>query len=121
MFKISHEHPNRIDIEFGGKLNKAQMKVALDEFVSESKNIEHGKMMYRIDGFSLPTLAAIGHELSRLPEVLEVIRKFDRAAVLADMEWVRAASEIEGKLIPGLTIKAFGRSAEIEAEAWLES
>lgn len=121
MFTMTHNSANRIDVEFGGKLNKAQMQTALDEFIRETKNIEHGRMMYRIDGFQLPTLAAIAHELSRLPDLLKVIRKFDRAAVLADKDWVRTASVIEGKLIPGITIKAFERSAEAEAEAWLEN
>ena len=119
MFKINANGPNRVDIEFGGKLDKAQMKAALDEFVSKTTDIEHGRMLYKIDGFEIPTLGAIGHELSRLPELMKVIRKFDRAAVLADKAWVKTASEIEGALIPGLKIKAFGRSAEAEAEAWL--
>ena len=119
MFKIDHNRPNRVDIEFSGKLDKAQMKTALDEFVSQTKNIEHGRMLYRIDDFKLPTLGAIALELSRLPELLKAVRKFDRAAVLADKAWVKTASEIEGALIPGLEIKAFDRSAEAEAEAWL--
>ena len=95
MFKIDHNRPNRIDIEFSGKLDKAQMKTALDEFVSQTKNIEHGRMLYRIDDFKLPTLGAIALELSRLPELLRAVRKFDRAAVLADKAWVKTASEIE--------------------------
>ena len=119
MFKIDHNRPNRVDIEVSGKLDKAQMKTALDEFVSQTKNIEHGRMLYRIDDLKLPTLGAIALELSRLPELLRAVRKFDRAAVLADKAWVKTASEIEGALIPGLEIKAFDRSAEAEAEAWL--
>lgn len=124
MFKINPNGPNgpnRVDIEFGGKLDKAQMKAALDDFVSKTKDIEHGRMLYRIDDFRIPTLGAIAEELSRLPELMKVVRKFDRAAVLADKAWVKTASEIEGALIPGLEIKAFGRSAEAEAEAWLAS
>ncbi len=121
MFKVIPNGPNRLDIEFSGKLNSDQMKLALDEFVSKSKGIEHGKMLYRIDDFEIPTLGAIGIELSRLPELFKVIRRFDRAAVLADKGWVRSVSEIEGALIPGLEIKAFHRNNQAEAEAWLTS
>jgi hypothetical protein len=76
-------------------------------------------MLFRIKGYDLPTLGAIGVELSRLPEAFRFIRKFDRAAVLADKGWVRKASEIEGALMPGLEIKAFDLDEEAEAESWL--
>ncbi len=76
-------------------------------------------MLYRIDDFALPTLGAIGVEMSRLPELFELIGKFDRSAVLAEKKWIQSASELEGALIPGLTIKTF--DLDEEAEAWLES
>lgn len=121
MFKVTPNGPNRVDIDFSGKLNSEDMKLALDEFVSKTKDIEHGKMLYRIDDFAIPTLGAIGVELSRLPELFKLIRKFDRAAVLVDKGWIKKASEVEGALFPGLEIKAFDRNQEAEAEAWLAS
>jgi len=57
------------------------MKVALDELVSKSENIENGKMLYVIIDFQLPTLGAIGIEFSRLPSMFGLMKKFDRAAV----------------------------------------
>lgn len=119
MFQILLNDPNRIDIEFDGKLNSDGMKAALDELVSKAEGIEHGRMLYRIGDFKLPTLGAIGVELSRLPELFRLIRRFDRVAVLADRKWIQNASEIEGALIPGLKIKAFDRDQETEAESWL--
>lgn len=119
MFKVKPNGPNRVDIEFGGKLDSDEMKAALDELISKTKDIEHGKMLYRIEDFNLPTLGAIAVELSRLPELFKLIRKFDRAAVLADKKWVQKASELEGALFPGLEIKAFNRNEEAEAESWL--
>jgi len=119
MFKVVKNGVNRIDIDFSGKLNSDAMKVALDELTSSAKDIEHGRMLYRIRDFDLPTLGAIGVELSRLPEVFRFIRKFDRAAVLTNKNWVKKASEIEGALIPGLEIKAFDLDEEAEAENWL--
>lgn len=119
MFQVVANGPNRIDIEFGGKLDSDDMKVALDELVSKSEGIENGRMFYRINDFELPTLGAIAVEFSRLPEMIKLIRKFDRAAVLADKDWVQKASEIEGALIPGLKIKAFDLDEADEAERWL--
>jgi hypothetical protein len=119
MFKVIENGPNRVDIELSGKLNSDEMRTALDELISKTEGIEHGRMLYRIDDFDLPTLGAIGVELSRLPKLFKLIRKFDRAAVLADKAWLRKASEMEGALIPGLEIKAFERSDVGAAEAWL--
>ena len=119
MFQVSTNGPNRIDITFDGKLDSDEMKVALDELTKCAQGIENGRMLYRVVDFKLPTLGAIAVELSRLPEMFKLIRKFDRAAVLADKDWVQTVSEIEGALIPGLTIKAFDLDETEEAERWL--
>ena len=119
MFRVIPNGPNRIDVEFSGKLDSEEMKAALDELISKTEGFEHGCMLYRIGDFELPTLGAIGVELSRLPELFTLIGKFDRAAVLTGKKWIQNASEIEGALIPGLEIKAFDLDEEAEAEAWL--
>jgi hypothetical protein len=119
MFQVLPNGPNRIDIVFGGKLDSEDMRAALDELFSKSKGIEHGRMLYRVKDFKLPTLGAFAVEFSRLPKLFGLIRKFDRAAVLADQDWVQKASEIEGALIPGLKIKAFDLDEADEAERWL--
>lgn len=119
MFKVLKIGDSRIDIEISGKLDKDEMTAALNEMFASAKDIEHGHMLFRIKDYSLPTLGAMGVEFSRLPEAFRFIKKFDRAAVLADENWVRKVSEIEGALIPGLKIKAFDLSHEAAAENWL--
>ena len=119
MFTVTPNGPNRVDIEFGGKLDSDAMKVALDDLAEKTKDIKNGRMLYRVNDFQFPTLGAIAVEFSRLPKLLSLICKFDRVAVLADKNWVRKASEIEGALIPGLDIKSFNLDQEVEAEAWL--
>lgn len=121
MFKVTPNGKNRLDIELSGKLNTEDMKIALDELVSKSKDIENGKMLYEIIDFNLPSLGAIAIELSRLPSMLGLMKKFDRAAVLTDKTWLKTASELEGLFFPGLVIKAFDRDQKAEAEAWLSS
>ena len=121
MFKIIQNGLNRLDIEMSGKLNAEEMKIALDELVSKSKDIENGKMLYDIIDFHLPSLDAIGIEFSRLPSMFGLMKKFDRAAVLTDKTWLKKISELEGILYHGLEIKAFDRDQKEEAEAWLSS
>jgi len=121
MFTVIQKGTNRLDIELSGKLNSEEMKIALDELVTKSKNIEHGKMLYKIIDFHLPSLGAIGIEFSRLPSMFGLMKKFDRAAVLTDKTWLKKVSELEGALYPGLEIKAFHIDQKAEAEAWLAS
>ena len=119
MFNIIPNGINRLDIELSGKLNTEEMKIALDELVSKSKDIENGKMLYDVIDFHLPSLGAIAVEFSRLPAMFGLMKKFDRAAVLTDKTWLKKVSEFEGSLCPGLEIKAFDRDQKEEAENWL--
>ena len=121
MFKIEPNGPDRLDIELSGKLNSEEMKIALDEILSLSKEIKNGKMLYEIVDFQLPSLGAIAVEFSRLPSLFGLLKHFDRAAVLTDKTWLKNVSEIEGMLFPGLEIKAFNRDQKAVAEAWLNS
>ncbi|MEX2480982.1 MAG: STAS/SEC14 domain-containing protein [Gammaproteobacteria bacterium] len=117
MFKVDRAAPNRLDIAVSGKLNGDEMAVALDELIAAADSIEQGRMLYLISDFNFPSLAAIGVELSRLPALFKLARKFERAAVVADEAWIRTLSEWEGHLFPGLEIRGF-TSVE-EAEDWL--
>lgn len=119
MFKIKPNGPNRLDIELSGKLDAEEMQVALEDLVRQSEGIEHGRMLYDVIDFHLPSLAAIKVEFSRLPEMLRLMKKFDRAAVLSDKAWLKKISELEGLFYPGLAIKAFDRDRKSEAEVWL--
>lgn len=119
MFNVTKTGTNRLDIELSGKLNSKEMHIALDELENKSRELENGLMLYDVIDFHLPSLGAIAIEFSRLPSMFGLIKKFRRAAVLADKNWIKKASEIEGMLIPGLEIKAFDRDQKEEAETWL--
>lgn len=120
MFKIERTGPDRMDIMMSGKLDSEGMRKALDELVERSEGISHGKMLYDVVDYHLPTLGAITIEFARLPKMLGFIRHFSRAAVLTDKAWLKAVSEFEGKLIPGLQIRAFERNERAAADQWLE-
>lgn len=120
MFYVSRIGDSRIDVDFSGKLDGNEMRFALDELMRKSEGISHGRMLFRIGDFDFPTLGAVGVELSRMPQLFRFIRRFDRCAVVCAKEWVRKTSEIEGALIPGMTIKAFDEGQTTEAHQWLE-
>ena len=104
-----------------GKLDSEGMAKALDELVEKSEGIENGKMLYDVIEYKLPTIDAIILEFKRLPKMFDFIKRFRRAAVLSDKIWLKTISELEGKLMPGLEIKAFDREQRAAAELWLES
>ena len=121
MFKVTQRGDNRLDIELSGRLDSDEMKAALDDLIDKSDAIENGKMFYDIIDFNMPSINAIAIELSRLPELFGLIKKYSKVAVLSDTSWIKKASELEGMLIPGLDIKAFDREQRADAEKWLES
>ena len=121
MFKVIQNGKDRLDLEMNGKLNAKEVKIAIDELVNKSKNIENGKMLYDVIDFRFPSPSALALEFSVLPAVFRILRKFDRTAILTDKTWLKKLSELEGLLYPGLKIKAFNRDQRAEAEAWLAS
>jgi hypothetical protein len=121
MLTVSKPSGNRIDIELSGMLDAEAMGVALDNLVAASEGITNGKILYTIQDFEMPTIGAMAAELSRMPKLLGLIRKFDKCAVLCDAAWVRTAAQIEGAVIPSLAIKSFQMHDIAAAEAWLQS
>ncbi|MDH7943746.1 STAS/SEC14 domain-containing protein [Pseudohongiella sp. SYSU M77423] len=121
MFKVERVGPKRLNMEFSGKLDSTEMEMALDEIITHSEGIEDGEMLFEIPEFRFPTPSAMAVEFSRLPAMFRVIRRFNKAAVLADETWVQRVSELEGMLIPWMRIKAFKLSEKPVAEAWLSA
>ena len=57
MFTVQRKGENRLHIELSGKLDTEEMKIALDELVTQSEHIENGKMLYDVIDFHLERLA----------------------------------------------------------------
>lgn len=119
MFKITRTAEDRIEIEISGSIDADDMRSGMDTLIAQSEGISHGRMLYRISDFKMPTLGALGVEFARLPKLFGLIGKFDRCALLCDTAWIRTTAEIEGALIPGLEIKSFDFGDVAAAEAWL--
>jgi len=115
MFKVTKQSNSRVDIEFEGALDADGMRIAMDELLEKSQNVEDGRMLYRIGDFKMPTLGALAVEFSKLPKLFSLLGKYDKCAVLSDTAWIRKATEIEGALIPGIEIKSFALRARSES------
>jgi hypothetical protein len=121
MFEITKPSANRVDISLSGSLDADAMRTALDDLIETSETVKHGRMLYRITDFSMPTFGAIGVEMARLPKLFGLLGKYDKCAVLSDSAWLRKAAVVEGSLFPGLEIRSFEPGEDAAAEAWLES
>ena len=120
MLRISKPSADRLDLELSGALDTKAMQAGLDDLIEQSLDITHGKMLYKVMDFEMPTMGALAVEFRQMPKLLGLISKFDKCAVLSDVAWIRTAAEIEGAVIPSLEIKSFSLSATAAAECWLD-
>jgi hypothetical protein len=120
LLNISKPSVDRVDIALSGALNADTMRLALDQLIQASESVTHGKMLYKISDFEMPTLGAMAVELYRMPKLISLIGKFDKCAVLSDTSWIRTAAEIEGAVFRSLEIKSFRLADAKIAEAWLD-
>ncbi len=121
MLTVTKTGPTRIDVTMKGEVDADVMRRGLDELIAQAEGISRGRMLFEAPEFVMPSPGAIGVELARLPKLLGLIRRFDRAAMVSDSEWLRRTAELEGAVIPGLEVKAFPLKARDEAEAWLDT
>ena len=120
MVTVSKPSVDRLDIELSGALGADEMRSLIDDLIEKSEGISHGKMLYTISDFEMPSMGAIAVEFQQMPKLFSLIGKFEKCAVLSDASWIRTAAEIEGAVIPSLQIKSFPLSARKAAEDWLE-
>ena len=119
MLTVSKNAPNRIDLTLDGKLDDAEMLAGLEALITDLVDVKNGVMLYRICNFTMPSFSALTAEILNLPTIWQMLERIDRCAVVSDIGWIRLAAEIEGAVIPGLTIKSFTPDNEAAAEAWL--
>jgi len=118
-FESHRESESLIVMEARGSMDAVAMEVALDMLVQEMDDMHHGDMLLRAQGVEWPSLGALGVELRHWVQLMAMVEKVDRVAVLTDEIWVKAMTRLESALIPNLVIRAFAPDQEPEARAWL--
>ena len=71
-----------------------------------------------IHGIGGLTLDAVGASFKRGVGLIGRIGRVKRYAVVSDAGWIRTMAELEGALIPGMTVRVFGTADREEALAW---
>ena len=119
MINITKPSENRVNLVLEGAFTADNMADGLDELISMSENVQNGVLWYEIRRFDWPSASILMVELKRIPKLFGLLGKFDKCAVVSDIGWIRKFAEIEGKFMPGLTIKSFEMAQGDAAEAWL--
>ena len=120
MFSVTRTATNSVYLQMSGKLTAEKMDDFLNNLLEASADIQDGTLLCEVIDYQWPTLDAIWHELSRMPELLAWLKQFRKMAVLSDKNWIKSVSEFKGLLIPNLEIKAFSRAEKNAAEMWLK-
>ena len=118
-FTATLDAPNLLIVEVTGAMTAVAMEVALDMLVPEVRDMHHGGVLMRAQGVEWPTLGAIGVELRHWGQLMAMIRKVDKVAVLTDQGWVRNLATVESLLVPNLVIRSFDPDQEVTARSWL--
>jgi SpoIIAA-like len=111
--------PRAIAIVAEGHFTAADVAPALARIETLLDTTPQLDILADVRGSPSVALSAVAEELKHLPLIIRLIRAIDRVAIVADAEWVRAASRIESALIPGLHYEVYERKDEAHARAWL--
>lgn len=119
VFTSTLEAPDLLVIEAHGAIDAVTMEVALDMLAKDMEGMAHGNLLMRAGGVEWPTLGAIGVELRHFGQMMGLLRKIDKVALLSDWPFYKFMAQLESALIPNLVIKGFNPDEEAQARAWL--
>lgn len=111
--------PRAIAIVAEGHFTAADVAPALARLETLLDQTPQLDILADVRGSPSVALSAIAEELKHIPLLIRLIRAIDRVAIVADAEWVRTASRIEGAIIPGVHYEVYQRKDEAHARAWL--
>lgn len=120
-FHATREGDNLIVIETTGKMDAVGMEVALDMLVREMDGMHHGGILMRAEGVEWPTIGALAVELRHWVQLMAMVEKVDKTAILTDDAWLKGWAAVESALIPNMVVKSFALDDEAGARAWLSA
>ena len=121
MFDLTKDDKGFYRLTISGQIDEDAMRAGLDAFLASVDGPGKSDYLYEISDFEFPSLQAIAVEFGYIPRLFAALPRIGKVALVADQQWLRKAAEIEGMVIPGLTIETFEPGDEAKAEAWLLS
>jgi len=119
MFDLTKDPKGFVRLSISGQISDAEMREGIEAFLNCLSDGAKTNFLYTISDFEFPALSAIAVEFGYFPRLLSALPRIGKVALVADAAWLRGAAEIEGFLIPGLTIETFTPDQGAQAEAWL--
>lgn len=119
MLTFTSLSPRAIEVTAEGHFTAADIAPALDRMAAILDTTPQLDILADVRGSPSIALGVIIEELKHLPMLIRLVRAIDRVAIVADAEWIRTVSRIEGALIPGVHYEVYERRDEAHARAWL--
>jgi hypothetical protein len=119
MLTITPLSPRAIEIVAEGRFTAADVAPALTRLAAILDDMPRLDILADVRGSPSIALSAITEELKHLPLVFRMIRQIERVAIVADAQWVRVASRIEGAVIPGVHYEVYERHEAAHAREWV--
>ncbi len=107
-------------VKTSGHLETAELDSVVDQVERALAERPKTHMLVEVAGFSGFDPAALPDYLPRALAMLGKLDRFGRIAVVADQQWVRAATRLESALIPGIRYEVFTPDERDQALAWVK-
>ncbi|MFV0388880.1 MAG: STAS/SEC14 domain-containing protein [Pyrinomonadaceae bacterium] len=110
-------------IRLNGDFTKQDVDSVLRELRLRAENRERISIYYEIENLDLRNLTRemLFDDIKFLFKYPEIIPKFQKAALVTDLGWVKKIFAVETSLIPTFTGKSFYLKQKPEALGWLEN
>ena len=119
MLTITPLTDRAIEIVAEGRFTSAEVASALNRMTAILDDMPKLDVLADVRGSPSIALSAITEELKRLPLVFRMIRQIERVAIVADAQWIRIVSRVEGAVIPGVHYEVYERHEAAHAREWL--
>ena len=104
-----------------GKITSSDVDAAVAMLDERLERYDGVSLVVVIDGLEGVSAAALMKDISYGLQQLPHLSRFHRVAVVTDRKWIRAAIKVEGKVLPGVQMKAFRAADEGAALAWVRA
>ncbi len=118
MFRITTGLPSHVvGFEIDGTVTKPDIE-ALYREVDRAMDGGHVHLVGAITGVGGLTLDALGANLGKSMALITQIGKVDRYAIATDTPWIARLGQLQGSLLPGLTVQVWPTAELDDAVAW---